>query len=113
MKTLHSLLPGLRLTNSILAPFLKPLAVAQAKARRNYVTKTYSGRITLIQSDVGVQSRTDSKWPAWQQEDWNATESPAGIAAFLKILGSKKRRRSCNNVCKNFQMEPIASGSYS
>jgi hypothetical protein len=43
-------------------PFLKPLAVAQARVRRNDVTKTYSGRITLIQGDVGVQSRTDSKW---------------------------------------------------
>jgi hypothetical protein len=39
----------------------------------------------------------------WKESKELAVKGPAGSAAFLKILGSQKRRRSCNNVCKNFK----------
>jgi thioesterase domain-containing protein len=91
-------------------PFLKPLAVAQARARRNYVTKTYSGRITLIQSDVGVQSRTNSKGSRVAAGGLECYRIPGRHRGILEDSRLQETAQVLQQCLQKLQMEPTASG---
>lgn len=82
-------------------PFLNAVTVAHARALRRYVAETYPGRITLIQSNTGAESRSDARWSALAAEGVDVVRVDARhdlllrsshLRATAEVLGDCLRR---------------------